>query len=65
AYGSHIPLASITTLMANNGAFFSSQSMTSGNVFMEGMQWTISDEAKAEMLQFASHVPTKHRAIGH
>jgi lysophospholipase L1-like esterase len=65
AYGTHIPLASITTLMANNGAFFPSQSMTSGNVFMEGMQWTISDEAKAEMLQFASHVPTKHRAIGH
>jgi lysophospholipase L1-like esterase len=65
AYGSHIPLASITTLMANNGAFFHEQTMTSGNIFIDGMQWTISDEAKAEMLQFAAPVPTKHRAIGH
>jgi lysophospholipase L1-like esterase len=64
-YGTSIPVASITTLLANNGAFFPEQSMTSGNVFIDGMQWTISDEAKAEMLQFAAPVAKKHRAIGH
>lgn len=59
AYGTHIPVAPITTLLANNGAFFPEQQMRSGNVFMEGMEWTISDEAAAIMLQFASPVPSR------
>ncbi|HEV8657153.1 MAG TPA: SGNH/GDSL hydrolase family protein [Thermoanaerobaculia bacterium] len=59
AYGTHIPVAPITTLLANNGAFFPEQQMRSGNVFMEGMEWTISDEAAAIMLRFASPVPSR------
>jgi lysophospholipase L1-like esterase len=66
AYGTHIPLASITPLFANNGAFFPSQTMTSGNVFMEGMEYTISAEAAKTMTQFAAPVPSrKLRAVGH
>jgi lysophospholipase L1-like esterase len=68
AYGTDIPLASITTLFANNGAFFPEQSMTSGNVFMNGMQWTLSDDAVNDMLSFAAQAPApakKHRATTH
>ncbi len=66
AYDSRIPLASITSLFANNGAFFPEQSMTSGNVFMSGMEWTLSSDASREMLQFAPPVaPHRLRAVGH
>jgi len=63
-YNTSIPLASIASLFANNGAFFPEQSMKSGNVFLDGMQWTISADAAAEMLRFAPLV-AKHRAISH
>lgn len=66
AYDAKIPLASITSLFANNGAFFPAQSMVSGNVFMSGMEWTLSDDAVREMLQFAAPVVgRKHRATTH
>ena len=62
AYGTQIPLAGITTLFANNGAFFPSQSMTSGAVFFDGMEWTVSDDAAKSMLQFASPVRSRKHA---
>ena len=66
AYGTNIPLASIATVFQNNGAFFPTQQMTSGNFLIEGMSWQVSDDASKEMLQFASPVPAKHhRAAGH
>jgi lysophospholipase L1-like esterase len=66
AYGTHIPVAPITTLMANNGAFFPEQSMTSGNVFMDGMEWRMSDDAAAGILRFAPVAPARRlHAVGH
>jgi lysophospholipase L1-like esterase len=66
AYGTQIPVAGISTLFANNGAFFPSQSMVSGAVFFDGMEWTVSDDAAKAMLQFASPVRShKLRAAGH
>ncbi|HEX9162212.1 MAG TPA: SGNH/GDSL hydrolase family protein [Thermoanaerobaculia bacterium] len=65
SFGTHIPLASIATLMANNGAFFPEQHLTSGNVFIDGMQYAISEEAAKLMLQFARVPEVKHRAIAH
>ena len=66
AYGTEIPVAGLSTLFANNGAFFPSQSMVSGAVFFDGMQWTVSDDAAKSMLQFASPVRShKLRAAGH
>jgi hypothetical protein len=65
-YGTHIPVASITPMLANNGAFFPSQAMTSGNVFMEGMQFAISDAAARSMLLFEATKPvSKLRAVSH
>ena len=66
AYGTQIPVAGLSTLFANNGAFFPSQSMVSGAVFFDGMEWTVSDDAAKTMLQFASPVRSpKLRAAGH
>lgn len=66
AYGTHIPVASITQLFADNGAFFPESKMTSGGAFMNGMSWTISEEAERAILQFAPTVrPHKLRAVGH
>ncbi|MGZ8797514.1 MAG: hypothetical protein ACXW2F_09220, partial [Thermoanaerobaculia bacterium] len=66
AYGTQIPVAGLSTLFANNGAFFPSQSMVSGAVFFDGMEFTVSDEAAKAMLQFASPVRShKLRAAGH
>jgi lysophospholipase L1-like esterase len=66
AYGAHIPVAGLSTLFANNGAFFPSQSMVSGAVFFDGMEFTVSDDAAKSMLQFASPVRSrKLRAAGH
>jgi hypothetical protein len=59
-------VAPITTLMANNGAFFPEQSMTSGNVFMDGMEWRMSDDAAAGILRFAPVAPARRlHAVGH
>jgi lysophospholipase L1-like esterase len=66
AYGTQIPVAGLSTLFANNGAFFPSQSMVSGAVFFDGMEFTVSDDAAKSMLQFASPVRShKLRAAGH
>ncbi len=66
AYGTEIPVASITQIFANNGAFFPENKMTSGAPFMEGMTWTISEEAERAILQFAPTVSHKKlRAVGH
>jgi lysophospholipase L1-like esterase len=67
AYGTEIPVASITQLFADNGAFFPESKMTSGGVFMDGMSWTISEDAEQAILRFATPVkpPHKMRAAGH
>jgi len=64
AYGTNIPLDSITQFFANNGGVF--PMAKSGAVFVEGTPWSISSDAEQSMLQFAN--PVKHnklRAVSH
>lgn len=65
AYGTDIPLASITRFFQNNGGVFYG-STTSGQVWVEGMPWSVSDEAAQSMTEFASPVQHKKlRAVAH
>ena len=64
-YGTHIPLAGLGEMLANNGAFFPKTS--SGAVFLEGMEWEMStDAARALQMMLVPQSPARRlRAVSH
>ncbi len=64
-YGTHIPLAGLSDLLANNGAFFPKTS--SGAPFFEGMEWEMSmDAARALQMMLVPQSPSRRlRAVSH
>lgn len=66
AYGTDIPVASITSLFADNGALFPKTS--SGAIFVEGTPWEMSAEAAAQIRSFGPETPLptrRLRTVGH
>ena len=64
AYGTHIPVASLSQYFQNNGAFF--PRTASGALTYEGMEWVMTEEAEQSILRLApARAPRKLRAIGH
>lgn len=58
AYGTHIPLAPLTTFLQNNIL-----TMTSGMFYVPGTPYDVSDEAAKEMSQFAPTLPQRRHVI--
>jgi lysophospholipase L1-like esterase len=55
AYGTHIPLAPITNFEQNNVML-----TVSGQVFMPGDAWEMSEEAEQQIRDFAPRLPRRH-----
>ena len=64
AYDTHIPVASLAQFLTNRGAIF--PTTTSGLMFIPGMEWELSEEAREAILKFAPPPPQRRlRATGH